>query len=255
MSASWPGALPAKAWKVRCALLALQELDFIEPFPGKLVSVGDGLAFDPDTLPEELELPAATWILAGEAEKALGRLGGLLVGGGSPVSPQLVSRPLLRREAIESSRIEGMFTTPEQLVLFETDDGESSPDADDETREVQNYLVALEWAAREMKHLPISARLIRGIHERLLRDVRGAYHPPGEAARCRDDCRVHGTPAKPTLSGRGPTASHAPYPVKSGVCAVHSSICSNKFTLVQFSAKVRHMSGEGGPLNSVMAVA
>jgi hypothetical protein len=72
----------------------MQEFDFIDPFPGKLVHVGEGLvAFDPDALPQALEMPASTWMLAGEAEKALGRLGGLLVGGGNPVSPQLVSRP------------------------------------------------------------------------------------------------------------------------------------------------------------------
>lgn len=138
------------------------------------------MAFDPDGLPLELALPPSTWMLAGEAEKALGRLGGLLVGGGNPVSPQLVSRPLLRREAIESSRIEGTFTTPEQLVLFEAEDAELSQEDNDETREVQNYLVALEWASKEMKHLPISARLIRGIHERLMRGVRGADQYPGE---------------------------------------------------------------------------
>ncbi len=91
----------------------MQVRDFIEPFPERLVPFEEGLvAFDPEALPDQLELPPALWILAGEAEKALGRLGGLLVGGGNPVSPQLVNRPLLRREAIESSRIEGTFTTP-----------------------------------------------------------------------------------------------------------------------------------------------
>ncbi len=58
-------------------------------------------------LPNQLDLPTSVWMLAGETEKALGRQGGLLVGGGNPVSPQLVSRPLLRREAIESSRCSG----------------------------------------------------------------------------------------------------------------------------------------------------
>jgi Fic family protein len=159
----------------------MQQRDFLDGFPGRLVSIGEGLvAFEPDALPNQLDLPASVWMLAGEAEKALGRLGGLLVGGGNPVSPQLVSRPLLRREAIESSRIEGTFTTPEQLVLFETEEGDSAQEANDETREVQNYLVALEWASQEMKRLPIGSRLIRGIHERLLQDVRGADQYPGE---------------------------------------------------------------------------
>jgi hypothetical protein len=51
----------------------MQQRDFLDSFPGRLVSIGDGLvAFDPDALPNQLDLPASIWMLAGEAEKALG---------------------------------------------------------------------------------------------------------------------------------------------------------------------------------------
>ncbi len=125
--------------------------------------------------------PEGLLIQANEAERAIGRLGGLLVGGGSPLSPHLVARPLQQREAIESSRIEGTFTTPEQLILFDADgDDESDTAAHADTREVQNYLVALEWGLAQLDTLPVSSRLVRGIHERLLLGVRGGDQQPGE---------------------------------------------------------------------------
>jgi Fic family protein len=40
---------------------------------------------------------------------------------GRHVNPHLISAPLLRREAISSSRIEGTIATPEQLVLLEVE--------------------------------------------------------------------------------------------------------------------------------------
>ena len=160
----------------------MQISDFTVPFPGEMVPLPGGLqAFVPDPLPQALDLPPRLLIQANEAERAIGRLGGLLVGGGNPLSPHLVARPLQQREAIESSRIEGTFTTPEQLVLFEADgDDETETSQHADIREVQNYSVALEWALAQLDALPVSARLIRHIHERLLRGVRGGEQQPGE---------------------------------------------------------------------------
>jgi Fic family protein len=158
----------------------MQASDFTDDCPGLLRSVGAGLdAFVPDPVPRRLLLPPRLEILASEAERLIGRFGGMLHGGGSPLNPHLVGRPLLRREAIESSRIEGTFTTPEQLALLDSEDGEVS-EASDDTREVQNYLLALDWAMQELPRLPISQRMIRGIHERLMRGVRGDRERPGD---------------------------------------------------------------------------
>ncbi|MEN9581133.1 MAG: hypothetical protein RJA70_4142 [Pseudomonadota bacterium] len=160
----------------------MQASEFKEPFPGELVAGAGGLlTFVPHPLLETLVLPPRVMILASEAERAIGRLGGLLVGGGNPINPHLVGRPLQRREAIESSRIEGTFTTPEQLVIFEDEDEpEGGAEANGDTSEVQNYMVALDWALTQLSSLPVSSRLIRGIHERLLRGVRGGDQHPGE---------------------------------------------------------------------------
>lgn len=158
----------------------MKHSDFTGDFPGRLVPAGGELfAFVPDPLPRTFDLPPRLQVRAAEAEKAIGRLAGLLTGGGSPLSHHLVTRPLQRREAIESSRIEGTFTTPEQLALFEDDETEVVDDRD-QTREVQNYVVALDWALSQLGSLPVSARLIRGVHERLLLGVRGGDQQPGE---------------------------------------------------------------------------
>jgi Fic family protein len=61
----------------------------------------------------------ATVALLARAERALGHLTGTIRAAGKQVNPHLVSAPLLRREAISSSKIEGTNTTPEQLVLLE----------------------------------------------------------------------------------------------------------------------------------------
>jgi hypothetical protein len=78
----------------------MQPADFIAPFPGELAPVAGGLlSFVPDPLPETLDRPPRLLIQASEAERAIGRLGGLLVGGGNPLNPHLVARPLQRRES------------------------------------------------------------------------------------------------------------------------------------------------------------
>jgi len=120
----------------------MQASDFKEPFPGVLTStVGGLLAFVPTALPDSLDLPPRVLIQASEAERAIGRLGGLLEGGGNPLNPHLVARPLQQREAIESSRIEGTFTTPEQLILFESEsDDDTDTESRGDTREVQSRL-------------------------------------------------------------------------------------------------------------------
>ncbi|MDQ3646591.1 MAG: Fic family protein, partial [Actinomycetota bacterium] len=52
----------------------------------------------------------------------------------------------------------------------------SAPDV----REVANYVVALDIALREDRELPLSLRLIRGLHEALMTGVGGAHVTPGE---------------------------------------------------------------------------
>src|SRR5205823_2841430 len=52
--------------------------------------------------------------------------------------------------------------------------------SDDDRQEVANYVQALQYGLRRLEDLPCSLRLIREVHERLMRGVRGANKTPGE---------------------------------------------------------------------------
>ncbi len=90
----------------------------------------------------------------------------------------------VRKEAVVSSQIEGTEATLDDLLTFEATPEGTKPGADVE--EVCNYLDALSWARRELarpKGLPLSMRLVHGVHRRLMKGVRGASKQPGEVRR------------------------------------------------------------------------
>lgn len=155
--------------------------DFTPDAPGRLVATTHGaLAFVPDPPPRDLPLDGEAIRLLATSERSLGRLAGLTR---REFNPYLITSPLLRREAILSSRIEGTVTTPEQLVLLEVEEAEGidarprTPDAD--TEEVLNYVRAMQHGLQRLAALPVSLSLIRGIHGVLLSGVRGERHEPG----------------------------------------------------------------------------
>jgi Fic family protein len=95
-------------------------------------------------------------------------------------NPYILIRPLQRREALTSSAMEGTFTTTDRLLLAEA--GVEEPQ-DESTREVVNYLTALNAALAMLRELPLSHRIIRRSHEILLSGLgplRGARKRPGE---------------------------------------------------------------------------
>jgi Fic family protein len=108
-------------------------------------------------MPRELALSATAIRLLSEADFALGRLTGA---SGRLVNPYLIGQPLLRREAILSSRIEGNFTTPEQLALLEAGVPSGDQPAQADTREVLNYIRAMERGLELLKSIPVSLRMI-----------------------------------------------------------------------------------------------
>ena len=123
-----------------------------------------GLCSDP--LPPELDLTPVIPSLD-EASRKLGELNGI---GTTLVNPYLLIRPLQRREAVASSNLEGTYTSLSDLYLFEAgaDDDQRPPD----TREVANYVRALEHAISRLDELPVCLRMIREIHEIVLSHVR-----------------------------------------------------------------------------------
>ncbi|HVR95212.1 MAG TPA: Fic family protein [Thermoanaerobaculia bacterium] len=111
------------------------------------------------------------------ADAALGELSGL---GRRLPNPHLLIAPYIRREAVLSSRIEGTKASLSDLLLDEVEDGRVE-DAD--IREVRNYIDALEYGLARLRDLPLSLRLVREIHQRLMVGVRGDRATPGEFRR------------------------------------------------------------------------
>jgi Fic family protein len=112
------------------------------------------------------------------ADRALGRLDGIMV---LVPDKALFLYMYVRKEAVLSSQIEGTQSTLSDLLRFETDAAAGRPV--DDVREVSNYVDAMMHGLDRLKTLPISLRLIREMHERLLRDGRGQTKSAGEFRR------------------------------------------------------------------------
>ncbi len=162
--------------------------DFAPNAPGRVLRVGEGKAvywaFIPDPLPPALSLDWPLMQTLSRADRALGELAGL---GRALTNPHLLIGPFIRREAVLSSRIEGTQTDLPHLYAYEA--GQLAlpglephpPEAD--LREVLNYVHALEYGLKRIEKLPLSLRLLRELHARLLQGVRGEQAKPGEFRR------------------------------------------------------------------------
>lgn len=84
----------------------------------------------------------------------------------------------VRKEAVLSSKIEGTQSSLSDLMLFELDEEPGAPL--DDVQVVSNYVRALFFGLERLKSLPLSLRLIKEVHARLLEKGRGAEHTPGE---------------------------------------------------------------------------
>jgi len=153
---------------------------------GRVVKVGTGRtaywAFVPHDLPPELEWDRKLVLVLAEAERSLGELAGL---GRAIPNPHLLVGPFVRREAVLSSRIEGTETDIADLYGYEAGQlplpglGQREPSRSD-AHEVLNYVRALEYGLERIDTLPVSLRLIRECHARLMEGVRGEHATPGE---------------------------------------------------------------------------
>jgi Fic family protein len=156
--------------------------DFTVDSPGRLVAIADGTqAFVPNALPALVPLGAEAVNVLAQASQALGLLQGLVQ---SLPSPQILVRPFVRREAELSSRIEGTYANQEELVLFEIDRDSATEKPD--VREVWNYVSAFEYGLKRLEELPVSLRLIRELHGKLMKGVRGGDRHPGEFRTCQN---------------------------------------------------------------------
>lgn len=146
--------------------------------PGTLRPIGThgGWSFVPNPLPPAWDFPSALWPLLATVKHKLGELEGVCKSLVTLEPANLILRPLINREALDSSTIEGTYATPRDLLLFQLrDDNEPSLFAAE--REVANYTRALETAITEA--LPLNMSTLCEIHRILLTGTRGEEKHPG----------------------------------------------------------------------------
>ena len=138
-------------------------------------------AFIPARLPPvpPVRLAGDLQALLSRADRALGRLDGSVA---TLPNPDFLVLMYVRKEAVLSSQIEGTQSSLQDLLAAEAElfePGDFPRDVD----EVINYIAAMKLGLERLSELPVSMRLIREIHERLLQGVRGSRLTPGELRR------------------------------------------------------------------------
>ncbi|MEV4933250.1 Fic family protein [Sphingobium sp. LSP13-1-1.1] len=136
-------------------------------------------AFVPPPLPPEPPIDVLALLdRLSLAERALGRLDGITM-----LLPrqELFLYMYVRKEAVLSSQIEGTQSTLSDLLRFETEVQASQPI--DDIREVSNYVDSMMHGLERLEEIPLSLRLIREMHGRLLQSGQGGTKSPGEFRR------------------------------------------------------------------------
>jgi len=107
-------------------------------------------------------------VLLEQANQSLGRLDGL-----AAILPGLdvFLYAYVRKEAVLSSQIEGTQSSLSDLLMFEVDEAPGVPL--DDVQEVSSYVTAMNYGLTRLREgFPLSLRLIREIHDVLLRTGR-----------------------------------------------------------------------------------
>ncbi len=110
--------------------------------------------------------------LLSKADSKLGRLDGVTQ---TLPNPKLFVAMYVRKEAVLSSQIEGTQASLSDLLVVN-----ENPDKDKELTEIVNYVSAMDYGLNRLKEFPLSLRLLREIHARLLQKGRGSERNPGE---------------------------------------------------------------------------
>jgi Fic family protein len=145
---------------------------------GRMINQPEGYrAFIPAPLPPDppLAFDAQLATVLARASTALGRLDGVAA---TLPNPDLFVAMYVRREAVLSSQIEGTQSTLEDVLAYEIDPERTNLPRDID--EVVNYIGAIKYGLDRLDSLPLSLRLLREIHGRLMTGTRGGNKSPGE---------------------------------------------------------------------------
>lgn len=148
---------------------------------GRYIRQPDGFrAFVPNHLPPDppLSIDREMVLRLSQADQAIARLDGVSL---TLPNPDLFVAMYVRREAVDSSAIEGTQSTLEDVLSYELRAGVTN--LPDDVGEVVNYVRAMNYGLERLATLPLSLRLIRELHGELLHDLRGGNKAPGEFRR------------------------------------------------------------------------
>ena len=137
-------------------------------------------AFIPEALPPvpRINLDADLHLLLSKADRALGRLDGSIQ---TLPDQDIFVFMYVRKEAVLSSQIEGTQSSLQDVLTAEA--RLFSSGRPDDVGEVINYVTAMNHGLTRLETLPLSIRLIREIHGKLLENTRGSHMTPGELRR------------------------------------------------------------------------
>ncbi len=142
---------------------------------GKTIKVPTGYqAFMPHPLPPRLAWDKQLINTLSRADHMLGKLSRE---SSRLPNPHLLIRLFITREAVLSSKIEGTQATIGEILANEA--GAEVNRSSDELQEISNYIEALDYGVERLGELPLSLRLIRELHKKLMQGVRGEYATPG----------------------------------------------------------------------------
>ena len=144
---------------------------------GHYEQFGEHNHFVPSNLPPSppLELDKELLELYGEAMQSLGKFAEAQKR--IPVTRQFLD-VYIAKEAVYSSQIENINTTLTQVLEYKSKEKSENKDV----QEVLNYIDALHYGIELMrkKNLPVTSRLLRECHKKLMTGVRGENKTPGQ---------------------------------------------------------------------------
>lgn len=145
--------------------------DFIS---GKNINQGYYKSFQPNFINRDWKIEDMEILsLLSKADRQLGRLDTF----SQYVNIDLYISMHIVKEATQSTKIEGTQTNIEEAFLEKE---EIALDKRDDWEEVQNYIIAMKTAVKDLDNLPISSRLIKKTHKTLISGVCGEHKLPGE---------------------------------------------------------------------------
>ncbi|ASR34322.1 hypothetical protein BAY61_04185 [Prauserella marina] len=131
-------------------------------------------AFVPDALPNEPRLGLASLDVSTRAAMAVARLDQAMA---QLPNPGLLLRPIIRREAVSTSALEGTYAAYDEVLEadFLEESQMSAPQ-----REIQNFVRAVEVAPELLKTRPISRGVLGRLQKIIVRETAGDTYEAGD---------------------------------------------------------------------------